>query len=203
MESKQTYWLSSEKGRNWVSGSGQQVVTWIPDRTEISALWWLRMSSNHNHNHSHQNPSENNDNDNGECDPGATPIHCGDTIRLMHVTTKKHLHTHTVPSALSKQQQEVSGFGDDNNNNHGGDDSGNDWILECVQPGHGGLWRRGYSVRLYHVDTGTYLGGSASVTFNQANCGSCHIIHHMEATGRVQKDDSSLIKVDMGVLLSK
>jgi dolichyl-phosphate-mannose--protein O-mannosyl transferase len=179
VESKQLFWLSSES-RNWVSGSGQQIVTWIPNKAETSALWWLRMS--------HHSPEE--------CDPG-TPIQCGDKIRLTHVATKRNLHTHGVPSPLSKQQ-EVSGFGD-----NGVGDGGDDWIVECVQPDHGGLWKRGYSVRLFHVDTSKYLGGSASVKFTQSNCGNCQIINHMEATGRAQKDDFSLVKVEMGVLLSK
>jgi dolichyl-phosphate-mannose--protein O-mannosyl transferase len=180
VESKQLYWLSSEN-KNLGSGSGQQIVTWIPNKAETSALWWLRMS--------HHSPEE--------CDPG-TPIKCGDKIRLTHVATKRNLHTHGIPSPLSKQQ-EVSGFGD-----NGVGDGGDDWIVECVQPGHGGMWKRGHSVRLFHVDTGKYLGGSASVKFTQSNCGhNCPIMNHMEAFGRSQKDDFSLVKVEMGVLLSK
>jgi len=180
VESKGLNWLFSEN-KNLGSGSGQQIVTWIPNKADASALWWLRKSHH----------------EAGECDPG-TPMECGSTIRLTHLATKRNLHTHGIPSPLSKQQ-EVSGFGE-----NGVGDGGDDWVVECVQPGHDGIWRQGFTVRLFHVDTRKYLGGSTNVKFTQQNCGqSCPIMNHMEAFGRTQKDDFSLIKVDMGVHLSK
>jgi dolichyl-phosphate-mannose--protein O-mannosyl transferase len=44
--------------------------------------------------------------------PQGTIIECGTIIRLQHVQTKKHLHTHLHQSPLSGRQ-EISGFGED------------------------------------------------------------------------------------------
>ena len=40
------------------------------------------------------------------------PVKCGSTIRLMHVSTRRNLHSHHFSSPLS-HNQEVSCFGDD------------------------------------------------------------------------------------------
>eukprot|EP00540_Astrosyne_radiata_P011051 CAMPEP_0116857312 /NCGR_PEP_ID=MMETSP0418-20121206/20474_1 /TAXON_ID=1158023 /ORGANISM="Astrosyne radiata, Strain 13vi08-1A" /LENGTH=226 /DNA_ID=CAMNT_0004490963 /DNA_START=56 /DNA_END=737 /DNA_ORIENTATION=+ len=175
VESGGGHFLSSEN-KNLGSGSGQQIVTWIPDKAKTSALWIVREAH-----------------DEAICD-AATPITCGSKIRLVHVGTKKCLHTHGIPSPLSRQQ-EITGFGED-----GVGDTGDDWKVECSTK----VWMRDQKVRLRHVDTGKYLGGSANVKFTQQNCGhSCPILHHLEAFGRKQSDDYSLVKVEMGVLLNK
>jgi dolichyl-phosphate-mannose--protein O-mannosyl transferase len=175
IESGAKHYLSSEN-KNLGSGSGQQIVTWIPTKSQTSALWWLQES-----------------NDADTCKPG-TPIRCGEKIRLTHLETKRNLHTHGIPSPLSKQQ-EISGFGED-----GKGDTGDDWIVECSTK----LWMRDQQVRFFHVDTQKYLAGSANVKFTAQNCGhNCPILHHLEAFGRKQKDDYSFVKVEMGVLLSQ
>ena len=177
VESGGKHYLSSEN-KNLGSGSGQQIVTWIPEKEARSALWWIR---------------RNNDEEE-DCESGTEPIVCGSTVRLTHLTTRRNLHTHTIPSPLSRQQ-EISGFGED-----GKGDTGDDWVVEC----NTGQWKRNKPVRFKHVDTQRYLGGSANVKFTQQNCGhSCPILHHLEAFGRKQRDDYSVVKVEMGVLLSK
>ena len=40
------------------------------------------------------------------------PVECGSIIRMMHLQTKRNLHSHHFTSPLS-HNQEVSGFGDD------------------------------------------------------------------------------------------
>jgi dolichyl-phosphate-mannose--protein O-mannosyl transferase len=180
MESDGTHYLHSEN-RGLGSGSGQQIVTWIPNKSTINALWLVRGANNNNLSPQQQ-----------ECNVG-TPIKCGSTLRLTHLETMRNLHTHNIPSPLSKQQ-EISGFGE---NGHG--DSGDDWIVECSTEN----WMRGQPVRLLHVDTKKYLAGSSNVKFTQQNCGhSCPILHQLEAFGRKQKDDFSLVKVELGVHLS-
>ncbi|KAI2502624.1 protein O-mannosyltransferase [Fragilaria crotonensis] len=74
------HYLSSED-KNLGSGSGQQIVTWVPasQKSSISTLWWLR---------------ESNDADK-TCQPG-TAIRCGETIRLTHLETKRNLHSHAI-----------------------------------------------------------------------------------------------------------
>jgi dolichyl-phosphate-mannose--protein O-mannosyl transferase len=181
------HYLSSED-KNLGSGSGQQIVTWVPQsrKSDPSTLWWVR---------------ESNDEDTASsfCKPG-TPIRCGDTVRLTHLETKRNLHSHAIPSPLSRQQ-EISGYGND-----GVGDSADDWIVECSNAGSGGeaLWMRNAKVRLWHVETGKYLAASANVKYTAQNCGhGCPILNHLEAFGRKQKDDYSYVKVEMGVLLSK
>jgi dolichyl-phosphate-mannose--protein O-mannosyl transferase len=177
IESGSKNYLASEN-KSLGSGSGQQIVTWSPQKNEPASLWWLREAHN---------------SDDGICPPG-TPIRCGTTIRLTHLETKRNLHTHGIPSPLSRQQ-EVSAYG-----NEGEGDTGDDWVVECTTQ----YWQRGAKVRLRHVDTQKYLAGSASVKYTAQNCGQgCPIMNHLETFGRKQKDDYSYVKVDMGVLLSK
>lgn len=72
-------------------GSGQQIVTWIPDRSASGALWLLRGPNGEE-----------------ECDAG-TPIRCGSKVRFTHVETRRNLHTHGIQSPLSRQQ-EITGI---------------------------------------------------------------------------------------------
>lgn len=175
VESGNKHYLSSEN-KNLGSGSGQQIVTWVPQKSQSSALWWLQAG-----------------NDDPICAPGE-PIACGSTIRLTHLETKRNLHTHGIPSPLSRQQ-EITGFGED-----GKGDTGDDWVVQCKTK----YWMRDSSVRILHTDTNRYLAGSANVKFTQQNCGhGCPILNHLEAFGRKQIDDYSLLKVEMGVMLSK
>ena len=75
------------------------------------------------------------------------PIKCGSVIRLVHLSTKKNLHSHYFQSPLSNNQ-EVSAFGE----NGLGDESDN-WIVECDED----FWRRDDQVRLKHEATKKYL----------------------------------------------
>jgi dolichyl-phosphate-mannose--protein O-mannosyl transferase len=99
------------------SGSGQQVVTMIEDRSSVGALWLVREG--------HDEPM---------CKP-AEPIPCGGRIRLTHLETSVNLHSHLVQSPLSRQQ-EVSGFGSD-----GEGDSGDSWIVVCTNK-NDKYWKR-------------------------------------------------------------
>lgn len=145
------YELNSES-KNLNSGSGQQLVTFVKKKGTQNTLWWVRAANN---------------NGEPEYPPGdvcqlAEPLPCGSTIRLTHMDTLRNLHSHGVKSVLS-HQQEVSAFGDGDGNGDGGDD----WKVECS----GKYWKQGESVRLYHMDTGKYLGSSKTTVFNQQTCG--------------------------------
>ena len=170
-------YLHSEE-KNMGGGSGQQIVTWIPQVGSTSTLWWIREGQ-----------------DDYYCET-ARPIPCNSKLRLTHLDTMKNLHSHAMQSPLSRQQ-EVSAFGQGD----GQGDTGDDWILECTSGTH---WKRGEVVRLKHADTEKYLGGSSSVKFTADNCGrGCPIMNHLESFARQQKDDFSAFKVEMGVHLSK
>lgn len=115
-----------------------------------------------------------------------TPITCGSKIRLTHLETRRNLHTHGIPSPLSRQQ-EISGFGDD-----GKGDTGDDWIIECK----GKYWMWDTSVKLRHVNTDRYLSGSDNVKFTEQNCGDgCPMLNLLEAFGHKQNDNYSDVKV--------
>ncbi|EDO19175.1 hypothetical protein Kpol_1050p32 [Vanderwaltozyma polyspora DSM 70294] len=55
------------------------------------------------------------------------PIRDGDEVRLLHKNTGKNLHSHEVPSHVSRGNWEVSGYGSD----HRGDQKDN-WVIEIV-----------------------------------------------------------------------
>lgn len=93
------------------------------------------------------------------------PIECGSTIRLQHVQTRKHLHSHLFKSPLSSQQ-EVSAFGDDNDS-----DTGDHWVIYCK----GRFWQKTEQVKFKHIDTGTWLSLSGN-TYGRPIFGQLEVI---------------------------
>lgn len=79
---------------------------------------------------------------------GMQRVRCGDWIRLEHVTTRTHLHSHRLASPLSGSQ-EVSAFALDA---AGSGDSGDHWQVECVSTS-AAFWKRNETIYLRHVDT--------------------------------------------------
>lgn len=110
------------------SGSSQQSVTAVKNSDDHNSYWQVLPES-------------------GEVKRGEK-VKCGSTIRLLHLSTRRNLHSHLFRSPLSNNQ-EVSAFGDDG---HG--DSGDYWIVECDDDD---FWRRDESVRLKHKATDQYL----------------------------------------------
>jgi dolichyl-phosphate-mannose--protein O-mannosyl transferase len=74
------------------------------------------------------------------------PIKCDSTIRLLHVATKRSLHSHNFVSPLS-HNQEVSAYGE-----NGVGDDGDLWKVVCTS--RNDYWLREDGVRLQHVVTG-------------------------------------------------
>ena len=59
-------------------------------------------------------------------------------------------------------------------------------------------------MRLKHVDTDAYLGGSRQATFNSNNCGhGCPVLNHLEAFGRKSNDALTLLEADIGIYMHK
>ena len=78
----------------------------------------------------------------GAAEPLAgTHVKDGDVIRLQHVATGRNLHSHSIASPVTNQQ-EVSAFG---TGGHG--DANCNWCLRLGQDDHG-------AIRLQHVNTG-------------------------------------------------
>lgn len=75
------------------------------------------------------------------------PIKCNQQIRLMHLSTRRNLHSHLFASPLSGSQ-EVSAFGED-----GSGDEGDNWVVVCSDT----HWQRDDRVRFRHVATDGYL----------------------------------------------
>ncbi|XP_022091175.1 stromal cell-derived factor 2-like [Acanthaster planci] len=116
------------------SGSGQQSVTGVEAAADKNSYWQVRGQQTE------------------PCTRG-TPVKCGSTIRLMHVDTRKNLHSHHFSSPLS-HNQEVSGFGED-----GVGDDGDNWVVTCSST----HWKRNEPVRFKHVVTNSYLTVSGDV----------------------------------------
>lgn len=121
---------------NWSTnqGSGQQVVTLSSDKASTSLYWQIQEGFNKT-----------------VCEAGK-PIKCGEIVRLLHMGTKKRLHSHHVKSALSRQQ-EVSAFGETGAYGIEGGDSSDNWRVVCDDK----YWTKQRDLELWHVATGAYL----------------------------------------------
>lgn len=128
------------------SGSGQQSVTGMSDSLDANSYWQVSGSMRK------------------DCVRG-TPIKCGQTIRLTHVTTKRNLHSHRFQAPMSAEQ-EVSAFGDD-----GAGDSLDEWVVQC----DGKNWSRKDTVRFKHKETQAYLSCTAK-TYGRPISGQQEIV---------------------------
>lgn len=172
------YYLTSAS-QNMASGSGQQIVTLSPKKSDVNSLWIVRVATG------------------APISEAGTPVKCGQKIRLSHPTTQKNLHSHLVRSPLGRQQ-EVSAFGSDMEG-----DSGDDWVVSC-SAGHDGFLERGKKFSLRHADTNRVLGADKQFMFNAQNCGGgCPIINHIEAHCRSSESSYTTFTIELGVHLSK
>lgn len=112
------------------SGSGQQSITAVKNADDHNSYWQIRPKIGFELKHER-----------------GMPVKCGDTIRLLHIATRRNLHSHLFQSPLSNNQ-EVSAFGE-----NGDGDEGDNWVVECDDD----YWRRDESVRLKHEATKKYL----------------------------------------------
>ena len=131
-------------GVNYASGSGQQVITSVPTAKDSNSYWMIRSGYSEE-----------------EQDIGRI-VKCDDIIRLQHVNTQKHLHSHYQKSPVS-QQQEVSGFGEENKDDN--------WQIKCQDK----YWQRDDAVELYHVGTEKYLSTSDQHEFGNPIQGQLEI----------------------------
>ncbi|CAH8503925.1 unnamed protein product [Schistosoma rodhaini] len=111
------------------SGSGQQSVTAVSDEMDTNSYWQVVER-----------------NGSPQCNRGRV-IKCGQKIRLMHLSTRKYLHSHHFQSPLSPNY-EVSAF-----SNNGVGDEGDDWQIIC----DGVYWKQSSNIRLKHISTEGYL----------------------------------------------
>ncbi|EPS74553.1 hypothetical protein M569_00200 [Genlisea aurea] len=112
------------------SGSGQQSVTGFQGVDDANSYWIVK-------------PTPDSSAKQGD------PIKIGSVIRLLHMRTRKWLHSHLHASPISGNM-EVSCFGGDEQS-----DTGDHWRLEIE--GSGKTWQQDQKVRLQHVDTAGYL----------------------------------------------
>ena len=133
-------------GVNYASGSGQQVVTSVPTAKDANSYWTVRSGFSEE-----------------EKDLG-TVVKCNDIIRLQHVNTQKHLHSHFQKSPVS-QQQEVSAFGEENLDDN--------WKVVCKTDFK--AWERNEPVELFHIGTEKYLSTSKDHEFGNPIQGQLEI----------------------------
>lgn len=112
------------------SGSGQQSVTAVKNVDDHNSYWQVL-------------PAKNNKGVNR-----GDNVRCGSTVRLLHLATRRNLHSHLFVSPLSNNQ-EVSAFGE-----NGEGDEGDHWVVDCDLDES---WSRNEAVRLQHRQTQKFL----------------------------------------------
>lgn len=165
------------------SGSQQQAVTGNADAGDPGSYWQVRPTAA--------------DEAAGKCKQGELLEH-GSKIRLLHLTTKKNLHSHAQFQSPLSQKQEVSCFGDGGNG-----DAGDEWEVmvresgDAYGAGWGGPWLRESMVRFKHVVTGQYLFSHRKQFTN----GPVEGMSEVACVGRA--DDRTLWSVDEGIFHPK
>ena len=179
-----SHYLNSDSF-NWGTnpGSGQQVTTLSSKNKKSSASTYWQIQEAYNKT---------------SCETGI-PIRCGDTVRLLHLNTKKRLHSHFVKAALTPQHQEISAFGE-GTGEHGmnGGDKSDDWNVICGDT----YWIHERVVRLQHAATGAYLS-SAKQKFTSRNCRNCPIIDELEVIGSKSMNHQTFFRAEQGVRIYK
>ncbi|KAJ1557820.1 hypothetical protein HK096_005173, partial [Nowakowskiella sp. JEL0078] len=97
---------------------------------------------------------------------------CGDLIRLLHMNTKKYLHSHNHLSPLSNNQ-EVSAYE--------GNDDGDLWKIICANKKEKD-WKRENKIRLFHEVTGKYLSANIKHQYRNPIPGQLEVCAKTEAT---------------------
>eukprot|EP00055_Hartaetosiga_balthica_P009991 m.41179 g.41179 ORF g.41179 m.41179 type:complete len:217 (-) comp6983_c1_seq1:175-825(-) len=120
-------------------GSGQQSVTGMDSSSDSNSLWKILPSTR-------------------GAEASRTAVKCGSQIRLLHINTKKFLHSHRGFVSPLSHNQEVSALGPASNI-----DGGDDWVVECS----GEKWLKESDVKLKHATTGYYLHHTNQHTFGR------------------------------------
>jgi dolichyl-phosphate-mannose--protein O-mannosyl transferase len=141
LESESTRARLHSHGVAYGSGSGQQSVTGQPAVADANSYWLILGRA------TRSSPGTGPAGGEESCSQG-TPIRNGDSVRLMHPSTSKFLHSHHHRSPLGGGQ-EVSAFG-----STGSSDTGDNWVVELDSAS---VWHANARVRLRHADTGQYL----------------------------------------------
>jgi len=170
-----TNFLLHSHNIKWGSGSGQQSVTAVETNDDPNSLWQIKEAYGA-----------------APCVSG-TPLKCGDTIRLAHVQTRLHLHSH-MHSAPISGRQEISCYGAD-----AVSDSGDNWRIDCTNANAPTPWLRSTAVAFTHVDTSTRLFTGRDAQFNNNNCRGCPIIGQLEMSAHKTSGADTLWKVDDGI----
>jgi len=192
LKSRETEFYLNSETKNLNTGSGQQLVTFVKDPGTHNALWWIR-PEHHGTEYEYPNAAIE-----GGGPTVGSPVRCGDYVRFTHVETMRNLHSHGVESPLSRQQ-EVTAYGEGDGEGDGGDN----WRVQCQDPA-AKYWVRSSTVRLFHRDTGKYLGSASNLEFNAKTCGqNCPIMGHKEAFARAANDKYADMYVDQGVHISQ
>lgn len=171
------YFLFSDAFQ-FAQGSQQQIVTFAKDAMKV---YWTIQDGFGNSTSS-------------SCVTGK-PIRCGDTIRLLHTSTKKRLHSHDFQSMLTPRNHQVSAFGDTGPYGVTGGDDGDDWVVQCKNR----LWFEGDVFQLVHKTTNKFLTSATSRQYTNANCPMCPIIGQLEASATNERNQLNYLVVEGGV----
>jgi dolichyl-phosphate-mannose--protein O-mannosyl transferase len=163
-------------GIGYGSGSGQQSVTGFPESNDPGGYWQVFGTR--------EEP----------CERGED-IADGRVIRLLHVQTRKWLHSHAAHRSPLTNNQEVSAHGDDENS-----DAGDEWKFEVADGNKGDkagpVWKKDQKVRLQHRQTKAFLSCS-NTKFQRPISGQ------NEVCGTSRSDANSVWKADQGVYFPK
>ncbi|KAA8498581.1 Stromal cell-derived factor 2-like protein [Porphyridium purpureum] len=149
------------------SGSSQQFTSCNPQIDDENGFWVVKSA--------HQEPPQ----------AQGTPVPCGATIRLQHLTTRRNLHSHNHASPY--KNYEVSCYGDDGNG-----DLGDNWIVECRTDDQA-FWERFATVSFTHKQTGRSLQALAKNKYSDP------IANHIEVSCTSKKSANTQWKTNEGI----
>ena len=172
------FYLHSHEIR-YGAGSKQQSITAVGSPDDSGNLWLVKEAL-------------------GEppCTTGE-PVACSSFVRLEHAATARNLHTHTVASPLSGQQ-EVSCYEQREDG-----DSNDNWRIMCAEiRGQDPVWTRDARVALQSQNQGAYLHSHSQHRFTQKNCPNCPIVGQQEVTCFREQNQQNFWTVSGGVFIT-
>ncbi|KAJ1507468.1 Protein O-mannosyltransferase 2 [Coelomomyces lativittatus] len=123
------------------------------------------------------------------------PVLHGDTVRLLHVSTGRNLHSHALAGPVTKSMHEVSGYGNDTVG-----DANDHWLVEVVKdfhraPPYTTLHTMATQFRLRHAVSGCLLR-SHQVSLPKWGFNQAEVVCDQRKTSKKETDQNNVWNVE-------